>query len=472
MCLSLSDAFPLKTDQSPKSLDLKTSPFILHIPGWCIIASGGGESGWCFNHFCFLSKWLVERICSSELAAAVPCFNMSAAASSSLVAKTFPSSSRCSLRADPAIATSDLMGAFKELFVKEDSRDIRKILSPPPDMDWKSTPQYKWLTRLSPFFMKLLDVAPNTVLTSRKVKDAIIRLHEEGPVNVTRKDDSELWDWVDTKIRIGVSQLRDLKNNVHGCLDRAHKKATSEERNKLCELMKRVNLLKETGGSSEDLGHHTEPTDLVVHRPTTTATPSSSSPVLKSKKKGNEDALSSSPRTVFENILKKKNVRSLDSTTSADPRTPTKMKKKKEKKTRRELSYDEKEDSGKDEGGDAVIKILPAGRKIIKERNKGKAFDSSQPSLFDDLLSMMDGDFFLQRRKDSAIKRKRKRRQKKRRSRSQRSRKRHNIDVVKSMQKTTTSTSKMMVFMMTFLLFLCLHILWKNINAILIRSEL
>lgn len=45
LCLSLSDAFSLKTDQSPKSLDLKTSPFILHIPGWCIIiASGGGES--------------------------------------------------------------------------------------------------------------------------------------------------------------------------------------------------------------------------------------------------------------------------------------------------------------------------------------------------------------------------------------------------------------------------------------------
>ena len=323
---------------------------------------------------------------------------MSAAASSSLVAKTFPSSSRCRLRADPAIATSDLMEAFKELFVKEDSRDIRKILSPPPDMDWKSTPQYKWLARLSPFFMKLLDVAPNTVLTSRKVKDAIIRLHEEGPVNMTRKDDSELWDWVDTKIRIGMSQLRDLKNNVHGCLDRAHKKATSEERNKLCELMKRVNLFKETGGSSEDLGHHTESTALVVHDPTTTATPSSSSPVSKSKKKGNEeDALSSSPRTVFESILKKKNVRSLDSTTSSDPWTPTKMKKKKkkkEKKTRRGLSYDdEEEDSGKDEGGDAVIKILPAGHKIIKERNnKGKAFDSSQPSLFDNLLSMMDGD--------------------------------------------------------------------------------
>ena len=318
---------------------------------------------------------------------------MSAAASSSLVSKTFPSSSRCRLRADPVIATSDLMEAFKELFLKEDSRDIRKILSPPPDMDWKSTPQYKWLTRLSPFFMKLLDVAPNTVLTSRKVKDAIIRLHEEGPVNMTRKDDSEPWDWVDTKIRIGVSQLRDLKNNVHGCLDRAHKKATSEERNKLCELMKRVNLLKETGGSSEDLGHHTHSTALVVHRPTTTATPASSSPVLKSKKKGNEDALSSSPRTVFENLLKKKNVRSLDSTTSSDPWTPTKMKKKKkEKKSRRELSYDEEEDSGKDEGGDAVIKIFPAGHKIIKERNKGKAFDSSQPSFFDNLLSMMDGD--------------------------------------------------------------------------------
>ena len=50
---------------------------------------------------------------------------MSAAASSSLVAKTFPSSSRCRLRADPAIATSDLMEAFKELFVKEDSRILK-----------------------------------------------------------------------------------------------------------------------------------------------------------------------------------------------------------------------------------------------------------------------------------------------------------------------------------------------------------
>ena len=321
--------------------------------------------------------------------------------------------------------------------------------------------------------MKLLDVAPNTVLTSRKVKDAIIRLREEGPVNMTKKDDSELWDWVDTKIRIGMSQLRDLKNNVHGCLGRAHKKATSEERSKLCELMKRVNLLKvvsETGGSSEDLCHHTESTDLVVvHRPTITATPSSSSPVLKSKKKGNEDALSSSPRTVFENVLKKKkNVRSLDSTTSSDPWTPTKMKKKnKEKKTRRELSYDEEEDSSKEEGGDAVIKILPAGHKIIKERNKGKAFGSPQPSFFDNFSSMMDGDSSSPEKKRQRNK-KRKRRQKKRRSRIQRSRKRHNVDLVK----TTTSTSKMTVFMMTFLLFLCLHILRKTINAILIRSEL
>ena len=291
------------------------------------------------------------------------------------------------------MATSDLMGAFKELFVREDSRDIRKILNPPTDMDWKSTPQYKWLTRLSLFFMKLLEVAQNTVLTRKNLKDAMSRLHEEEPVNMTRKHDSDLWDWVDTKIRIGMSQLRDLKNNVHGCLDCAHKKATSEERNKLCELMKRVNLLKvvsETGGSS--VGHHTKSTALVVHRPTT-STPSSSSPFLKSKK-GNEDMLSSSPRSVFENILKK-NVQSLDSTTSSDPWTPNKMKKKKKnkkaKKTRRELSYDEEEESGKEEGGDAVIKILPTGRRIIKERKKEKALDS-QPSFFDNLLSVTDGD--------------------------------------------------------------------------------
>ena len=110
------------------------------------------------------------------------------AAETSLVAKTF----RMRLRSDPALGVADLMRPFQKMFDYHGSRDLRKVLDPPVDMDWKSSPSVKWLVKHKILFDAFLDVAPNTSVTSRKLKEALQRLHEKEPIHTSKKDDGAI----------------------------------------------------------------------------------------------------------------------------------------------------------------------------------------------------------------------------------------------------------------------------------------
>ena len=163
---------------------------------------------------------------------------MTTSAEASLVSKTFKSR----LRSDPSLGASDLMKPFQKMFDHYGSRDVRKVLDAPQEMDWKSAPHVKWLCRQQVLFKSLLEIAPNTVVTSRKMKDALQRLHEEEPVNCTKKDDAVLWDYVDTKVRIGLAQLTELKNNRDYCFDRGMRKLSESEKEVLRSMLEMVNF--------------------------------------------------------------------------------------------------------------------------------------------------------------------------------------------------------------------------------------
>lgn len=315
--------------------------------------------------------------------------------SSSLVAKTF----RGRLKADPSLSVGDLMDAFRAQFDEKGTRDIKKVLDPPADLGWKSAPVPKWLVKLFVLYSHLLDIAPNTLVTSKKLREALQRLHDVEPIHtMIKKDDSEIWDWADARVRIGLAQLRELKNNTHGALDRASCRLPEEERRKLQTLLDKIQTGKDALA-------------LVPVVPTR-----SSSAGTAPRGRGEDadadpqDDSQQSASAVFEGILGstsgRKN-RFLSSASSSDPKTPDKkvlfkhvhsnksstgMRR---AKSRYDLDGDDDNTEHSDDGDSestssssssysdddhatTKIKILPAGQKLIKKHKKKNRDDKKK----------------------------------------------------------------------------------------------
>lgn len=342
---------------------------------------------------------------------------MTTSAEASLVSKTFKSR----LRSDPSLGVSDLMKPFQKMFDHYGSRDVRKVLDAPPEMDWKSAPHVKWLCRQQVLFKSLLEIVPNTVVTSRKMKDALQRLHEEEPVNLRRKDDAVLWDYVDTKVRIGLAQLRELKNNRDYCFDRGMRKLSEPEKEVLRCMLEMVNFT-EANNKAEDSTLTTPPSSGRHHD----ARPGHANDNLKTEK--NTLALvpvthgrsptrqaaasatastSSNPsfvKNVFESILNKGNT---DDTTpspkggkkrkqegledvfmasqSSEATTPDKREKKMPSVKRRLSFHDDRSEETTTQGKKATITILPAGQRILHEKKRKKQIEQKNRTSEDEV---------------------------------------------------------------------------------------
>lgn len=166
--------------------------------------------------------------------------------SDSLVKKVF----RSRLKADTSLGVADLMSPFQSWFEHNECRDVYKLLTCPLDMDWKSIPQQKWLVKNKELFSSLLAVAPNTMITSRKLKEALSRLNDEKTINYSKKENFDLWDWVDTKVRIGCAQLRELKSSPT-TWERCMKRSTQTEKDVLKSMMDQIELGKDSQETQE-----------------------------------------------------------------------------------------------------------------------------------------------------------------------------------------------------------------------------
>ena len=332
--------------------------------------------------------------------ALLPIIGMSAA-EISLVAKTF----RMRLRSNPALGVADLMKPFEKLFGHHGSRDLRKLLDPPLDMDWKSSPHVKWLVKHKILFDAFLDVAPNTSITSRKLKDALQRLHEKEPIHSSKKDDGALWDFFDTKIRIGLAQLRELKHNRDLCLDRGMKKLSADEQQVLELLLAKIHFQKEdmlmmvgssttppatsSNGDSQELEGASSNTPhedhAIVAVPPPPVSAEKASAMMTPSTKSPKDA-----QDIFANILQRKGIedtpkkkkKPLKECTSSDPSTPDTLSLISAKK---KLRFDDDSDYEQDLGDGpsssrtpATITILPKGKEIMKDNMNKKAKDRGE----------------------------------------------------------------------------------------------
>ena len=365
----------------------------------------------------------------------------------SLVKKSF----RQRLKADTSVGVSDLMHPFKVYIEKGGCRDILKLLQCPVDMDWKSIPQHRWLVKNKVLFSLLLEVAPNTVITSRKVKEALSRIHEEKSINFSKKENGDLWDWVDTKVRIGCAQLRELKSSTI-VWDRCMKRCTDEEKDVLKEMMDQIELGKCGGSDSQDIvdsqqqesqeetrktGAATSPTECTAlvctegHSLRTPDAPTTRGVTTKTRH-GNESFSPSSsaqgtmmsPQDVFSSILSKqrrpKNRRMRGKTTSSSMEATPEKNAASSSSVRKALRFDdlnsqasEQEElddarASRSSKGSGSLIILPAGQKIINSRKSEtaqtiKETSSKKRQLEDDSVNSSQEDVFLSSLLNAAI---------------------------------------------------------------------
>ena len=117
------------------------------------------------------------------------------------------------LTADPTVGVGDLLEPLKTLMEDEKEDNLMKLIEPPSTASWKSGCPTCWLASLGDLFKKYVKVAPNSIISSKKHKTAIERLAANKKINFTRKSNDDFVDAVDDHIRIGLSHLRQLKQD-------------------------------------------------------------------------------------------------------------------------------------------------------------------------------------------------------------------------------------------------------------------
>ena len=160
------------------------------------------------------------------------------------------------LVADPSLGIMDIQKVILSHFNACKDFDIHSALDCPGHQrwSWKTAPNVSWMSKTAEFVSSVLEIAPNGVLASAKVKAALLKLTQtNNKINRTRFCDTDGSDHVDLRLRTILSQYRELKkrSDSYCC---AMRKASEEEK---VAIDKALALLRldhcETAGALEHL---------------------------------------------------------------------------------------------------------------------------------------------------------------------------------------------------------------------------
>ena len=84
--------------------------------------------------------------------------------------------------ANPCLSVADLVDVFNRWLVQCMSKDVFALLRPSTErgFTWKTAPDHQWLSDVSSLFICLVDIVPNTVVTSKKLILAFDSMHKDG----------------------------------------------------------------------------------------------------------------------------------------------------------------------------------------------------------------------------------------------------------------------------------------------------
>ena len=147
------------------------------------------------------------------------------------------------MTADPSIGVADLMGPIKNLLERSEMDDfnLAKALQPPGGVSWKSAVPVDWLAKHHRLFGEYLGVAKNSLLPGKKHKDALERIDNNTRIT-GRKTQADGVDYLDDLIRMGLSHLRQCKQNPK-IREVAWRKCSEEVQEKLDKLLEQIDLV-------------------------------------------------------------------------------------------------------------------------------------------------------------------------------------------------------------------------------------
>ena len=156
--------------------------------------------------------------------------------------------SKLRLAPDPAVGIRDIMNVFLDQYRDDKDFDVYGTVDPPAGVrwNWKTSPCCKWISQMKSLLLGFLKLAPNGVLASTKVRGACSKLCQEKEYkkhrfNKTKLHDFDFCDQVDQKLRIVLSQVRELKKSSDEYA-RAMKKATPGEKANIDEILSHLRV--------------------------------------------------------------------------------------------------------------------------------------------------------------------------------------------------------------------------------------
>ena len=125
-------------------------------------------------------------------------------------------STKSRLIPDPSVGVCDIEKQIWEVTERRGCKDLWKILECKQGVTWKSAPLGDWLgsDEMCDFFSSMFSIHGNGVIAATKLKKSLLLLQQHrGRVNFTKYHDNDWSDKLDTLIRIGAQQYRDLKRD-------------------------------------------------------------------------------------------------------------------------------------------------------------------------------------------------------------------------------------------------------------------
>ena len=212
------------------------------------------------------------------------------------------------LVADVSIGVADLLECLEKWLDDVDHNRLRKTVEPPVGTSWKTAPDPTWLAPLAPLWEKYLTIASNGVLPSKKHRIALEKLQDRRNVNQTKQSPTEFAEDLDEWIRIGLAQLRSMKQ-APIMKQRAFRKATAQEIEVLeCILGMLTNVEPQSQDPPEDDSQGSSvaaPESALV--PVSAGHKSSKEPTSSAEAGGKVIELVN-PESIFESVLKRPSV--------------------------------------------------------------------------------------------------------------------------------------------------------------------
>ena len=154
------------------------------------------------------------------------------------------------LKGDPSISVTQITACL-EKFLKEQPKGLQKniyiALRHPNGLNpsFGSRPNLMWMSKTLPLFSALADIAPNTIIHSLKLTNAIQGMIDKRAVtNASHSTDKALCDWASLQIRVLFSYFKHFKLDSDA-FEAGCKKLSAEVIEEFKGVLQKINLEKD-----------------------------------------------------------------------------------------------------------------------------------------------------------------------------------------------------------------------------------